>query len=351
MLRGTRTPALLRRPRAAGDPLECTGGCAGRSSSTTYATKSPLASDLPRPCRSFSPISPYAIPVLLPTTITVDVASAPSDDDLDIIQGVRGGKTEWRVRLPRVETRAPDTYHTINTQTVGAAETVILAASDLPDDQLKQILDKSVSSGLMDNTLFGMPIDVVLPDPPDDIPRDNAIVDNVSPEPHPLLALPTRPGPGFTTSIAEGHVTYRCQHIPPLLPATLPALRADPTFRQTLNALRASGWLDWQLLVAVHNIALNERIGARHFDTTEEQVEAFRAEIRDAETPDDPVPVAAYTAERLTSALETSLASAIVNHWHLVVRAGPVDIEGVRTLLDTRFSYSPTDTPHEDPFA
>jgi hypothetical protein len=290
-------------------------------------------------------------PVLLPTTVTIDVASIDPDAEPVAIPGIRGNRAEWRVRLPAAGPPSPDDYHRIHVQTFLAVEAIVRDVSVRSDSDLEQIFSAAITSGLPDNIMFAMPIDVVLPAPPTDAPRSGTPIDDAFPEPHPLLALPTTPGPGFSPDTAAEQAAQRYEDIPLLLAATLPTLRADPAFRLTVAQLRQAGWRDWHLLVAVHNVTVNERLDPELVSHATERVDALREEFRRPEHPEAPVPVGAFTADRLTTALDVSLTSTLMNHWNLAVRQQPIDVVAVRTLLDARFGYGSSDAPHEDPFA
>ena len=104
------------------------------------------------------------------------------------------------------------------------------------------------------------------------------------------------------------------------------------------------------MLVAVHNVAVNERLDSELANRAWDRLDALRAEFRRPEDPGAPVPVDAFTVDRLTTALDVSLTSTLMNRWNLVVRQRPIDVAAVRTLLNTRFGYGNSDAPHEDPF-
>jgi hypothetical protein len=74
------------------------------------------------------------------------------------------------------------------------------------------------------------------------------------------LASPTSPGPGYDQTDALERARCLYTHLPSLIRQTLPRILAEPTIRTHLAQLRSEGWLDWQLLLAVQNLAANIRV-------------------------------------------------------------------------------------------
>jgi hypothetical protein len=135
-----------------------------------------------------------------------------------------------------------------------------------------------------------------------------------------------------------------------LLQSTLPVLRADERFRETVRSLRSEGWPDWQILLSVFNVALNARLDPITPPRSPEEQRRLRERFLKPEPPGDPVPAEVFTAQRLRDASAITLPSALVNHWHLALRQKPVDQAALRRLLAERYMYGRDDAPHEDLF-
>jgi hypothetical protein len=138
--------------------------------------------------------------------------------------------------------------------------------------------------------------------------------------------------------------------LPPLLQSTLPALRTDIQFHETVRSLRAEGWLDWQILLAVFNLAKNARLSPIIAPHSSEEQKRLRKRFLEPEPPGDPIPPQVFMAQRLRDVAAITLPSTLVNHWHLVLRQNPVDQAALSRLLAVRYMYGQDDAPHADLF-
>ena len=68
---------------------------------------------------------------------------------------------------------------------------------------------------------------------------------------HPALAWQGGPGPTYSRETAEEMLRNRYELFAENMRYTLPRLLADQGFRELLAELRAEGWKDWHIALAV----------------------------------------------------------------------------------------------------
>lgn len=175
------------------------------------------------------------------------------------------------------------------------------------------------------------------------------------PAQHPALAWQSWPGPGYSEGKAAEMARNRYEIITSLLPNTLPALGAAPGFQRAVAALRADGWLDWHIMVAVSNVANNFRLHEAGLDTAETVRTAAgrRAWDRAARTPEmdqgEPIPSEVFDEVAMRRARLMGIVPLIVN-WGLEPRQETPDYPAMEELLAARYGYWTIDAEHTDPF-
>jgi hypothetical protein len=115
-----------------------------------------------------------------------------------------------------------------------------------------------------------------------------------------------------------------------------------------VRSLREEGWLDWQILLAVFNLAKNARLSPITAPRSSDEQQRLRDRFLEPEPPGDPIPPEIFTAQRLREMAAITLPSALINHWHLSLRQSPVDHVALRRLLAERYMYGQDDAPHDD---
>ncbi|KAF5409077.1 MAG: hypothetical protein Udaeo2_07590 [Candidatus Udaeobacter sp.] len=129
---------------------------------------------------------------------------------------------------------------------------------------------------------------------------------------------------------------------------SLPRVVNNPDFRKTLDALRAEGWKDWHVLLAMLNAAANYRatlkLGA-NADIQEFQ-KGMNAEVLSAETADRPeVPVDKFSLSALKMFLLMAICS-LLRAEGLELHQQTPNIDGLFKYAGARWRYFDLDVTH-----
>ncbi len=296
-------------------------------------------------------------PVLLPGAVTFSVAAGTPTSEMDFQHQQGSDGARWEVVLPSIHIRDRDEYDRIARETLAVVHCAVREASVLPDERLESMLFEALDAGVLSNILFGVPFDIAYADSTkaDDfarIPRSErslVVDDGRTPAPGPILSFPETAGLGYSVEDGIRQAATRYETIPRLLRSTLPSLRRDYHFQETVQALRADGWLDWQILVAVFNVAANARMRSSPPPRSAEEAQRLQERFLAPEPADDPLDPSIFAPGLLHEALMMSLGSTLHN-WGLAIPVNGVHPEALRELLSRRYNYGVDDASHIDPF-
>ncbi|WP_028659425.1 hypothetical protein [Nocardioides insulae] len=298
-------------------------------------------------------------PGFLPTQVTVFVTAAPPGKRVHV-EEMPSTPEESRlsVQLPRSGKRTREHINEVARETLGAVTSAVVLPSTLNDDKFKDLLTAAMEDDLLSLIVFGAPYDAawgaVVPEaefatwprsaPLLGDPRQSQLAV------HPDLSMPDVPGPGYTSAHSLAEVEHRYRDLPPRMAPTLQALRNDAAFAEALAELRAEGWTDWQVLIAVHNLAKNARLQLV-VPANQEEAKAMTKRFMAPEPPGDPMPVELFTADALRLAIRTAVGSSANSWWKLELRQNPLNPDAILRLLRTRYGWATDDVEHPDPFA
>jgi hypothetical protein len=132
---------------------------------------------------------------------------------------------------------------------------------------------------------------------------------------------------------------------------TLPRLLADAGVRSTLLALRADGWLDWQILSAISAIATAWRVAEKGMQLFQPDGVRLANEFMSNEERAEwaPVPLEEFTPEHLRMQLDANLLSTF-RMMGLSSRQQTPDFGALREFAKVKLRYFKDDLPHNDPF-
>lgn len=296
---------------------------------------------------------------LLPMQRTIYVTALPADADLDA-HDMDSSPHDARlsVSLPTVSEVTPDSASAVARDTSAAVSAAIVGVSTLPEEELKKLIVAGLEDNLLTNLAFGVPYDtlwrsVVSEEDFDARPHACEPLTEktaTTKAPHREISSPTAPGPGYTREKSAEEIQYRYDDLPPRMRPTLAALAADADFGEVVAELRAEGWKDWQLLIAVHNVAKS----ARHqFTVPPSQAErkALVARFMEPEPEGDPIAVSLFTAQALRASRLAFVVSSAQNSWGLYIRPEPLPAHAVLDLMFDRYGWREDDVDHADPFA
>ncbi|MGW0665314.1 hypothetical protein [Streptodolium elevatio] len=171
------------------------------------------------------------------------------------------------------------------------------------------------------------------------------------PAPASQIQPPTTPGPGYNRDTAQQYIRENYEELPQLLAVTLPRLLTDPTARGHLEELRDQGWLDWQILVAISNVAAMARARLAAGRNSDPHVlTSFMRSFFDTpeHTYPDTLPLAAFTTDRLRKQMDATLLSIGKRRWNLRTAVPTPNIAAFHQLLVDRYGYAQDDIPHRD---
>lgn len=171
-------------------------------------------------------------------------------------------------------------------------------------------------------------------------------------EPGPAAGLEwsAGPGPTYDRERTFDWIRNRYENALPPVRHTLARLRHSERFRHMVGVLRAEGWKDWHLLLAVMNVALNYRMTLMGIDIDApdpEQLARLHApEVQD--TP--PVPEEAFTLDAMRMMGDVLQISSVAQVGLELHQREPA-MEAVNAFLSARYRFWDDDVPHQDPFA
>ncbi|WP_166850856.1 hypothetical protein [Isoptericola sp. BMS4] len=296
--------------------------------------------------------------VLLPMSRTVYVKAMPVGVDFDAQdEASKPEESRLSVSLPAVGRLTNEHVNVVARQTLAAVTTAIVEVSALPEDRFREIVVCGLEDQLLTDVTFAVPYDVlwrsVVSEASFDArPRATAPLsapDLTAAEPHQELTARTTRGPGYDPDRSREEIEHRYADLPSRMRPTLDALRDDSAFIDVVATLRDEGWKDWQLLIAVHNVAKNARHTFRSPGSPEE-ARKMRDVFMTPEPEGDPVETDLFTAEALRNALLLTVTSSAQTWWDLVLRPEPLPSAAVLELLRARYGWSEDDVDHTDPF-
>jgi hypothetical protein len=129
---------------------------------------------------------------------------------------------------------------------------------------------------------------------------------------------------------------------------TLPRLLSDENGRATIVRLREAGWLDWQILVALVNAAMNWRMQQAGIPPGVGDPSQMMRLARQPETPHSPtMPLDVFTGDTIDVHTYIQTA-AVARRWGLRGRQEAPGEEALRELLTRRYRHALDDLPHRD---
>jgi hypothetical protein len=130
----------------------------------------------------------------------------------------------------------------------------------------------------------------------------------------------------------------------------LERLHKTVQFRKTVSDLRADGWKDWHILLALTNAVMNYRARRTSSNSRNSFAAAHARMATMPETAASPeVPLSEVTTEKLRESLQMS-AWATLKGYGLECHQQTPDIPATMKLLAKRYNYWSDDMPHSPLF-
>jgi hypothetical protein len=292
---------------------------------------------------------------LLPTTVDIEIAV--QDGAVPSVKATPSNTTRrWAVTLPSNQTL--EGFHELQQHIFAFGVAILTEISLLSAEELLEIIEGLYKKGLSTKTIVARPYSELFHKfVPEELFATSNRSDGTPPTDwHPPInqQLPWSDSDGWSyrSDDAIARVEARYKHSAASLRFTLPRLRKSSVFLQVVSNLRAEGWRDWHILMAVMNATANLRVNAliNSGRDPEQAFEHYKAKLGKEEAEDEPAPPAElFTVERLRDALQTSYLSTLQQHGFTINQRTP-DFPAIEKFLRYRYHYWELDIEHEDPF-
>ena len=299
---------------------------------------------------------------LIQTKINVHIQSmpevgSPSGERIELLPS--NDSREWVVRLAPIDEPDEPTLREAEAELFSMLTVILRDASLLPETALLASLERALEIGLGHKLSSGRPYDELVAafaaDTEDEIPRSQY---NTPWEchvgyfrAHDELRWRDGQGPTYSRDKAIQLLQTRYLNLARGLRITVEHLASSEEFRRIVRTLRAMGWLDWHILAAVFNIAMNYRLPRNPSNSLSGETQREMAQM--AATPESataaPVPIGSFTLDSMNNHRQLAMMS-LLNHWGLECHQRTPDIDAIERLLADRYGYWNDDVAHDDPF-
>jgi hypothetical protein len=268
------------------------------------------------------------------------------------------GAHRWEAVLTRDLGPHSVDFRLATNEVIGVATVILLSMSLLPKDPIASVLERVGKDGTL--TLAVLPHirydrAYAFLSPDDFAEQDRQALNPVGPGgfgevlTDEFLAPMRGPGPVFRGETPAERVPGRYGAYARTLRLSLPRLAREESFQQTISELRAEGWKDWDILMAISNLIINFRLAKSGDDFANPAVRERLLRLEPEDSSEAQVDPAMVTTDALRMHL---LISAAATADALGLRpAGTLSPEEIQHVMATRYSYWEDDAPHDDPFS
>jgi hypothetical protein len=162
------------------------------------------------------------------------------------------------------------------------------------------------------------------------------------------LAPATSFGSGYDRDEALQAITERYETASTTMANTVARLAADPRYPALIIDLRAKGWLDWQILMAIWNLVGNWRMRNARLSPatiTKQQMLDLMTQPEDEHSPQ--IPLDDIFSPDFSFFLDLQIMT-VAQRWHLHPATRTLASDHMRELLVRRYGYAENDVPHVD---
>lgn len=298
---------------------------------------------------------------LIPTAITVRIdvwQEQASDAQARIEAQPSNDGREWVVRLAPIGVASNPDLEAVHADLLGALAVILREASLLPADDLFSAMDRGFQRGLGNRLMTAVQLEQFVGTfavgQGGEFDRRSVAMPwdahGGTPSEHEELRWQDGPGPTYSRDTANELLNYRYRTLLRGIRITLARLLASREFSTLVARLRREGWLDWHILTAVMNIALNYRLASSGPmpPSKERMEEALQRFSGPEDAKDVPIPLGAFTYERMNETRRVAMLS-VANNWGLECHQRTPDMPAIERLLSARYGYWDDDVPHVDP--
>ncbi|MGA9146849.1 MAG: hypothetical protein WBZ04_04755 [Candidatus Nanopelagicales bacterium] len=291
-------------------------------------------------------------PVIIESTVTVNVAVASGGKLDDERTRVDDSQPEISV-----DVLLPHKVDDLQEQKVALLATCIQltqAVNARPPKELLDLVETAVKQGLLDKTSVGRPYEEAAELFEEDHyvqcaaasrPRSSDGFESTEYEP---LTASTEPGIGYDHTESLELIKSRYEVANGALRYTLPQILEDEMGRATIVRLRNEGWLDWQILAVLSNIAGSWRVQQAGMHPGVDDPSRIKVMMT---APEDStaaiVPLSVFSREAIDIHLLIH-PQTIAQGWDLHGRQERPSEGAMRDLLTRRYGFAVDDIPHTD---
>jgi hypothetical protein len=291
---------------------------------------------------------------LIPTTVELDaVVSDTMDFHLSEIPD--NDRIAFKVRIPKISNDDIVDINDTHAEILSITTRLLWTCSSLPENDIKVKIEQAFKGDLSGKSFLIKPYRELFKafnnekGFNDRRKTDTSFYASLefNYREHDSLSWVNTPGWGYSENKAHEFLEnrYRRNVIP--IRHTLNRLKKDSKFKTWVNELRSEGYLDWQILGVISNLALNYRIRKICKPNNTQYYSILMSEMMDkeesagSEFPDD-----LLYLEYNHILMANLLSSARV--WGLENRTQTPDFKAWSKLLNERYFHNVDDIPHDD---
>lgn len=290
---------------------------------------------------------------LLQTEVTLRIEiSEISDPRGESIPSNEG--REWKITLPAEGSTEGDLDKS-HMEVFGIVCNILLEASLLQTDDFFAIAEGLFQKGLSARIFVGRPYHELYSQ---FIPieqfhtfpglKDGQIpADEVVQSEHAELGWFSGPGPTYSAEKTDEMLKNRYRRELPEFQLAVSLIGNTVDFRAIIEDLRARGWLDWQIMYVIANVAVNYQMNLRGRGLSLPEANKLFAQIRSGQIKWAPVPTEEFSYENLLISLRFSMQSTI-QLLGLQSRQATPDFGAIDKFLRDRYNYWSDDVEHRD---
>ena len=263
----------------------------------------------------------------------------------------------WVVSLPSSPIGDKESAMEHHQWLLSNATALLISMSLLPSDRVEREIEELFKQGLTSKALSGNTYAVVFRDINDEglyeqISNLQSIepLKSVAPTIKGHEALAWKTGLLAEYDEAEEVEKVKNRYDRSIIPIrlTLVKLKESDQFKETVRNLRADGWKNWHILLAMLQVASNYRVRKIGYKNFEEMRGLFEKEVnREESSASIPVPLSEFSEKEIRMALELTLPSTLM-HFGLELRTNPMDAKAVFDFLGHRTKYWEIDVEQEE---
>lgn len=154
----------------------------------------------------------------------------------------------------------------------------------------------------------------------------------------------------YTRAEARARIKGRYENMEGRLPFTLQRLDTNSEFKATFFKLKAKGYADWVVYMAIVNTILNYRSHAEGYGP-EEMIKYQKTVLNGTEKETDlPVPAEEFTEKKMEFAIELGMMSSLKMFGYAFRKRRP-NLPAIRKFMTERYGYFEEDCPHKKWFS